>query len=191
MNLTECRRTGGAADQQREQAVAAVLHQRAGGERQADPQQFAQSVPVHDAARPHRAAHQQGDGAAAGDDQLLHHKRPRAGAVQCAGDAGQRAKPLADQRAQRQLPVGAIPGQQALDRPRRADQRQRQREGDRHRGQPAVAQRPCQRLAKRGLQHRGETPGRDRNRERAGKCRFVHNAALHQRVREQGIDADP
>ena len=64
VHLAECRRAGGGADQQREQAIAAVLHQSAGGERQADVQQLAQDFPAHHEARPHRTAQQQRDGAA-------------------------------------------------------------------------------------------------------------------------------
>ena len=44
MHLAERRGAGGAANQQGEQAVAAVLHQSARGERQADAQQFSEAL---------------------------------------------------------------------------------------------------------------------------------------------------
>ena len=59
VHLAECGRAGRPADQQREHAIASVLYQRAGGQRQADAQHVAQVVPADDTARATGAAHEQ------------------------------------------------------------------------------------------------------------------------------------
>ena len=79
MHLAERGGAGGAADQQSKQPVAAVLHESARGERQSDPEHFAEASRAHAAAQAHGAAQQKGECAGAGDDHLLQHQRPCAG----------------------------------------------------------------------------------------------------------------
>ena len=121
----------------------------------------------------------------------MQNHRPTASAQQTRIDPNRGAEPLAYQSAQRETAIGAFPGQNPLDRARRADERKRSSQHQRHRHKPRVAEYCRQTQAGCRLDQRRPAAGKGRTPERAAQRPFVHRGPLHDGVGKQCVHRNP
>ncbi len=191
MHLTKRRRTGGAPDQQREDAVSPMQHQRAGGQRAAYPEQIPNRLPLPDQAWTPAAAEQKHQGSGSRRGRLLRHHRPGTRAGYRSSHPDERARALARHGPQRKQPVVARPGHAPLQHPGGADERQRRREQKRHGDDPRVTQRETERPTRSGLNQGGGHPDRGGGPGGARQLGVGQGGALNNGVGKQRVHADP
>jgi hypothetical protein len=121
----------------------------------------------------------------------LEHESPGTGARGGSANPSDGAEALADDGASGQNSVSPPAGEQALRCSGRADQRQRQRQEQRHCHEARIVQRCVQWQRGRCLDERANSAYEARSPERTGDGVVIERECLHKRVSKQGVDDHP